>query len=253
MKKKAGGWSSLPKAVKAGVRKALSEETPLLLAPVNWALKHTIGPKKVSDFYWKYLQKPITKADMFLGSAAQKGVQKASFGKLEGKLFESPMLLPMKRAKGRSTGRVEYQLPSVMAPAKKATGFLLPILGAMKAEELLKGTKNMSSKPKINEADLRKTAEVLLELKDQRDKLTKEAKATELLYKQAELGQIRFPATFADYQEKVAELLSKDLKIVEEAIKMASSNENESLGGLERDSVVASDPRTAFQRSIIDN
>lgn len=112
-------------------------------------------------------------------------------------------------------------------------------------------------KEKITKADLRKTAAMLTSLNGQNLQLMKEAKATELLYKQAELGQISLPKTYAELKEKVARLLSKDLNVVEEAIKMASSTEElSSFGSLEAGSnSVGSNHNSAhqmFQQTIVD-
>ncbi len=107
------------------------------------------------------------------------------------------------------------------------------------------------NKNKITEADLKKTAEMLIHLNTQNQNFEKQAKATELIYKQAEMGVCTFPKTFAAYQEKVAELLGKDLKVVEEAMKLASSSENDSLGGLDNVTTPGSNPREAFQRAIV--
>jgi len=95
---------------------------------------------------------------------------------------------------------------------------------------------------------------MLEHLNERTAKMEKEAKATELLYKQAEMGQVRFPQTHAEYQEKIAELLSKDLNVVEEAIKMASSTEDSNtFGGLDNNEVKVLSARDQFNASIVED
>jgi len=250
MKKQAGG-ASLPRAIRKGIKKSLEGETPFLLAPVNWAAKKKLGDKKVHDFYWKYFQKPLVKADIGAGMLAQKGTKAITRGR-GGGLWTEKKVLPTGKPGKHGTGGKEYEIPSALAPVSKAGKFAIPLLGAMKLEEMVSGRKKMSDKKIVKEADLKKTAEMLVRLNDERNMLQKEAKATELLYKQAELGQIKMPATFAEYQEKVAELLGKDLNVMEEAIKMASSAENDTLGGLDSTPGKGVDAQTAFQNALLD-
>jgi hypothetical protein len=245
MKKQAIGFNSLPKAVQSGFKRIVAEERPFMLAPFNWIAGKAFGKKKVDEAYWKVMS-PIIKADTWLGSAAQKITPTKGLKKL---LWEHKVVLPTER--GAATG-VEYSVPALSAPIKKVGPLGIGMLGTMKAEELLKERKKMSNKPIIKEADLKKAAEMLTCLKGQNSKLKKEAKATELLYKQAEMGQIQFPKSYAEFQEKVAELSGKNLDVVEEAIKMASSAEADTLGGLDGEPVKG-DPRSMFARSILEN
>ena len=254
MKKQALGFKSLPRAVRVGLRRAVMDEKPFALAPLNWLAAKAFGQKKVDRAYWKVLG-PLVKADTFLGSAAQKITPK----KLKKVLWENKIVFPtgknFKPSMKSATG-VEYSVPALSAPLKKAGPVGLAFLGTMKAEELLKGNKgnnNMNSAPIVKQADLQKAAEMLSHLKEQNDGLEKKARATELLYKQAELGQVKFPKSYAEYQEKVAELVGKDLNVVEEAIKMASSSEADTLGGLDNETSVKADPRSMFARSVIEN
>lgn len=248
--KKEATVSSLPKAIQAGLRKAMANEKPFLLFPVNWLAGKAVGKQAVDDFYWKFLQKPILDADIALGRGAQYLSDKVT--RKSGKLFKDTKLLEMGRGKGLETGKKEYLLPSITAPVNKAGKLVIPTLGAIKLEEMIRG-KDMSENNQINQADLQKTASMLKELNEKRAHFEKRAKATELLYKQAELGQIKFPQTFDDYQEKVAELLSKDLDVVEEAIKMASATDENSFGGhLEKQAKVLN-ARDNFAMSIVEN
>ena len=254
MKKEGGGISSLSPAIRKGLQKALENDRPFLLSPINWAASKIVGEKKVKDAYWKYVIKPVVNMDIRAGQQAQKVLDKVT-GK-KGSLFKENKILPTGRASREGTGQKEYKIPSVLAPVAKAGKFVLPLAGAMKLDETYQKSKRKGdmSEKQITKADLQKTAEMLSYLQDQNVTFEKRAKATELLYKQAELGQIKFPKTFAELQEKVAELLSKDLKVVEEAIKMASTSEDmNSWGGLETNAGMVSGAHEVFANTIIND
>ena len=241
-----------------GLKKVNAGELPFFLQPLAWGAKK-LSPKsvdKIDDIIWKGTQKPLIEADAYLGEKAQKAIKKVTGG--SGDLFTVKKTLPGGKNKGGGrTGGIEYKIPSITAPAAKAGGFIFPTLGMVKAEEMLKGDKKMEHKPTITKADLQKTAAMLDHLKCQKNEFEKKAYATKLLYKQAELGQIVFPKTHAEYEEKVAELMHKDLNVVEEAIKMAAASEefNNTFGSLNTGD--SSSPRSgsaqeAFQRSLME-
>ena len=239
-----------------GLKKSMSEETPFLLTPFKWGAKKLFGEKKVNDAVWKYLQSPIIKADVALGEQAHKLTKKISGG--TGSLFLDSKLLPMgsKSTKGGKTGRVEVDIPSITAPVTSVGRFVMPLLGATKAEEMLRGDHKMNN-PVITKADLQKTAAMLESLKGQKNEYEKKAQATKLLFKQAELGQIIFPKTHNEFQEKVAELMQKDLKVVEEAIKMAAASEelSNTFGSLNPyggEPSKGGSAQEAFQRSLME-
>ncbi|RLA62733.1 MAG: hypothetical protein DRQ88_13305 [Epsilonproteobacteria bacterium] len=102
------------------------------------------------------------------------------------------------------------------------------------------------------EGMLRKTASLLTNISGQNQTFMKERRATELLYKQASIGKIVFPQTFEEYQEKVAELMGKDLDIIEEAIKLASEYTQEnSLGATSDVRSGAIKPSEVFKQHLI--
>ena len=224
--------------------------------------------KAFDEGYWKRIGEPILKADINLGQKA---------GKLTGKIFgksgenfwthtkDLQLKAPSTSTLGKMVDKVKekvlgpnyltgvqrVRLPSLMAPVTKASAFAIPIAGGIKIQELL-GKKHMDeNKNKVTQADLKKTAAMLRCLKDQKNFLEKKARATSILYKQAEMGHLVFPRTVDEYEEKVAELIGRDLNVVEEAIKLASPNFN-SLGNLVQDTAAESgSPREVFQRSLL--
>lgn len=239
-----------------GLKRSVAGETPFLLSPLTWGAKKLFGEKKVNDAIWKYMQSPLVKADIALGDVARRATKKITGG--TGGLFLESKLLPMGKPNPKTgrTGRVEVDVPSIMAPITSVGKFTIPLLGIMKAEEMLKGDRKMNNNPVITKADLNKTAAMLESLKGQKNEYEKKAQATKLLFKQAELGHIIFPKTHNEFQEKVAELMQKDLKVVEEAIKMATASEelSNTFGSLNSDSNPSKggNAQEAFQRSLME-
>ena len=245
------GVKKLPAEVRRGLKKSLEDEVPFVTMPFNWAGKKIFGEKAVKDFWYKKFQKPISNFDIGAGQILQKGIGKLTGGR--GKNFMSvKKVLPTSGTKNLATGGKQYYIPSGLAPAAKVSAMAVPFLAASKVEDMLNKGKKMNANKNKDTVDLSKTAAAMLSsLNEERNQLKKEAKATELLYKQAELGQIKMPSTFAEYQEKVATLLGKDLNIMEEAIKIASSSENE-IGGLDNSQLTNMNAEIAFQQAILD-
>lgn len=252
------GFKSLSREVQKRYNPLLREEFPFLLTPGRKLADLIVGKTKVRNLIGK-VNRAALDLDIRAGQLGEKATRKI-WGLKKNKVFRSKIILePKKKKKYYSdggTGGKEYEIPSGLAPAKAIGAVALPLLGALKLEEMAGGKKDMSNSSHIKEADLRKTASMLISLKEERSELEKKARATELLYKQAELGQTSFPKTFEEYQEKVAELCGKNLVVVEEAIKMAAAKEeiNSTFGDLgEETSSGGISARQMFQRSILDN
>ena len=64
----------------------------------------------------------------------------------------------------------------------------------------------------------------MLQLDASNKKHEKQAHATRLIYKQAELGYGEVPRSYNELQEKVASLLTQDLNILEKALELAGGN-----------------------------
>ena len=259
------GFSSLSPKVQRAILRHARDERPFLVSAANWLSNKVPGTRNnaLNKAYAKYINEPITKADVSLGLAAQRA-QRRLFGKSKdgkwrdtAKLFTEKKNIGLGKKRGGMTGNVEYDVPSITAPVSKTGKFVIPLLGAMKLEEIVKGKKKMSDQNKIiTEADLKKTASMLSHLHSRNKQLEKKAHATKLLYKQAELGQIIFPKTHEEFEVKVAELMHKDLNVVEEAIKMAAASEelNNTFGGSltsQATGAPSGNAQQAFQRSII--
>ena len=272
-------WKGVDQSIAKGLRNTVRTDTPTILQLGNWA-KHKLKPwsaheakqiagakskeaisaikeklkhqryKPMNEAYAKHIGDPVSKVDVNLGSKAHSFTKKHISGDVADALFKEKQLHQIKSPSGAHTGKHEVEVPSVLAPIHKAGKFVVPMLGFAKAQELLEKRK-MEKQGSITKADLQKTAAMLRSLKDQRNWLEKKARATSILFKQAELGQIEFPKTAAVYEEKIAELIGKDLNVVEEAIKMAAPNFN-SYGSLVPDNTgIGTNPAETFKRSLM--
>ena len=248
---KKGSFARLSKPLREAIKKKALEDTPLLLRPFAWGARKVMDPKKVDDLIWN-IQSPFIRGDMAAGEAAQRTLNRVTGG--QGRLFKDRAVFNTSGVRGASTGGREFDLHYLSAPAAKAGKIVMPILGTFKAEELLrKAGDNMSDKT-ITKADLEKTAQMIESLHGQNKTFEKRAKATELLYKQAELGLGSFPKNYGEYQEKVAELMDEDLKVVEEAMKLASSKDDtNSFGSLNKGQMKTANAHESFKKFLLED
>lgn len=79
------------------------------------------------------------------------------------------------------------------------------------------------STQKLTSDDLRKAASALHQLSEQAATYEKRAEAARLLFEQVERGFIPPPRSVQEFETKVASLLTKDLKVVAEAMKLATA------------------------------
>lgn len=100
---------------------------------------------------------------------------------------------------------------------------------------------------------LKQAAEKMLQLHRENKEHEKRAHAVKLLYKQAEMGVIRFPGSHSEYEEKIASLINQNLEVVEKALEFAGGQM--SIGDLENniDPLANLTADQTFQASIIGN
>jgi hypothetical protein len=100
--------------------------------------------------------------------------------------------------------------------------------------------------------DLRKAASALADLSDRDRNHEKRAQATRLLFGHVERGLMPAPRSMQDFETKVASLMDKDLKVVEEALKLASGG---GLGTIEEGPQISSGESEAqrqFQHALLE-
>jgi len=95
-------------------------------------------------------------------------------------------------------------------------------------------------------------AKRMLQLLEENRHHTKQARAIELVFKQAEAGLGPLPRNYSELREKVASLLSQDLNIVEKALDLTTMGS--SFGQVDRTSDVSAGggkPEDAFQSAVL--
>ncbi len=106
---------------------------------------------------------------------------------------------------------------------------------------------------KLTSTDLRKTAELLKEMDIKVQDLKKQAEAAEFLFDQIGRGLEEIPKNKYEFKSKVAEYLDKDLNVLEEASKLASSNlQFNRLGELDESSQTNLKAEEIFVKSILE-
>lgn len=108
----------------------------------------------------------------------------------------------------------------------------------------------------LQKADLQKAASMLIALEESNAALEKRAEASRLLFQQVERGMTPSPRTLAEYEEKVASLMQKDLSVVKEAMNLsAGGGFDSSIGTLEGSSSATQGPadaaRSAFNHAVV--
>lgn len=103
--------------------------------------------------------------------------------------------------------------------------------------------------------DLRKAASALQELSEQSVAHEKRAQATNLLFEQVERGFIPAPRSAREFETKIATLMTQDLRVVAEAMKLATAQTGGTGFGTLEDGVGptgGSDATTNFQHALME-
>jgi hypothetical protein len=103
--------------------------------------------------------------------------------------------------------------------------------------------------------DLRKAASALQELSEQSVAHEKRAQATNILFEQVEHGFIPPPRSTREFETKIASLMKQDLRVVAEAMKLATAPAGGTgFGTLEEGigTIGGSDASTNFQHALME-
>lgn len=107
----------------------------------------------------------------------------------------------------------------------------------------------------LQKSDLQKAASMLRTLNQSNQALEKRAEATRVLFQQVERGLVPVPRTLAEYEEKLAALMIKDLNIVKEAMNLSAGGGAVSFGTLEDGPSAQQTPadaaRSAFNHAVM--
>lgn len=220
-------FEKLPKTVRRGYAQQAKETgmDSIMMMPIN-----LIGGDKAKNWVAKNIAMPALKADTAVGSAANKLTSKVTPFK---KVFKINEKVPVG---GKMYRQVERE--SLTAPVAKASRIIFPFAGAAALDKQVReGFSQDNSKMqkkaessifvKMEKTSAVKLAKEVFRLSEENQKLASDnqeyfqkERATQLLFKQAQMGLIDMPASYEELQEKVASLAKEDLDIVEKAMSL---------------------------------
>jgi hypothetical protein len=184
----------------------------LFLWPAIGAAKKIKGKTKVERALYEKYHRPLKNVDEKLGRLLEKELGTK-------KLFRQVDVLPTRRTMGKGKHRTlaEVETHSATAPISKAVKAITPLAATLYVADKLNktGGDNMADNEFIENKDV-----LLKEAADALDSAQRQDEAVKLAFSMIERGKIAPFANYAEYQEKVASLMGKDLRVVEEALSM---------------------------------
>lgn len=239
-----GDLPKTPKLVQEGRRLAYKDEGSgsLFAWPILAAAKKLKGKERVNRSLYEKYHRPLKNADERLGRLLEKELGTE-------KLFRQVDVLPTQRTMGKGKHRalIEHETHSATAPLTKAVKVVTPLAATMYAAKLLDktGGDHMAAeeqKPVENKDALLKEAADALDLAQRREE------AVKIAFEMVERGKVSPFENYGEFAEKVASLLEKDLRVVQEA--MAMDADMADFGKIASESSTPSDASTAFYHRL---
>lgn len=203
------------KLIREGRRLALKDEGggSLFAWPLLALGRKIKGREKFNRALYEKYHRPLKNVDEKLGRLLERELGTE-------KLFRQVDVLPTRRTMGRGKHRtlIEHETHSATAPLTKAVKAVTPLAATMYAADLLKKTgeamADTQTTPVEDKDSLLKEAADALDLAQRRED------AVKLAFTMVEKGKIPAFESYDEFTEKVASLMEKDLRVVEEAIDM---------------------------------
>lgn len=196
------------KVVRAGRRAALEDEgTHSIFAwPFMAAARKLKGKDRVNRALYEKYQRPMKNVDEKLGRLLERELGTK-------KMFRQVDVLPTRRriGKGKHPVKIEHETTSATAPITKLTRGVTPLAASLYVAEKLDKT---GSDPMAQQGqeELLKEAAAALETAHRREE------AAKLAFAMVEKGKVAPFDTYADFEEKIASLMGKNLEVVREAL-----------------------------------
>jgi len=203
------------KLVREGRKAAVKGEGAgsLFLWPALSAAKKLKGKAKVEGALYEKYHRPLKNIDEKMGRVLERELGTK-------KLFRQVDVLPTRRTMGRAKHKAlaEVETHSATAPISKAVKAITPLAATLYVAGKLDktGGDNMSN----NELDIENKDVLLKEAADALDSAQRRDEAVKLAFSMIERGKIAPFADYNEFQTKVASLMEKDLRVVEEALNM---------------------------------
>ena len=201
------------RAVRAGRKEMMRDEggNSIAAALPLWIAKKVKGKEAVQEALYEKFHRPLKNVDEKAGKFMAETLGTP-------KLFRQLDVLPTSRRMGGGRALIEHETHSVSAPVTKASKIVTPIAASLYlADKLNPEEEKMAQATETENHD-----ELLKEAADALVYADRERQATKLAYRLVEKGKIPPFQSFAALQEKVAELVTRDLRVVSEAIDLDS-------------------------------
>ena len=204
------------KLVREGRRAAMKGEGggSLFLWPALATAKKLKGKERVNRALYESYHRPLKNVDEKLGRLLERELGTK-------KMFRQVDLLPTRRTMGKAKHRtrIEHETHSATAPISKAVKVVSPLAATLYVAEKLDktGGEKMADEngQRVEDKDsLLKEAADALDIAQRRDE------AVKLAFSMVERGKCPPFDSYSDFEEKVASLMQKDLRVVEEALDM---------------------------------
>jgi len=230
---------STSKIVREGRRQAMKDEGSgsLFLWPLLAGARKLKGKERVNRALYDKYHRPIKNIDEKLGRMLERELGTK-------KMFRQVDVLPTRRTMGMAKHRalIEHETHSATAPISKAVKVVSPLAATMYVAEKLDktGGEKMAND---NEQRVEDKDVLLKQAADMLDHVQRRNDAVKLAFSMVERGKVAPFENFAEFEEKIASLMEKDLRVVEEALNldvdMPDFGKVASSGGVPQDATAA--------------
>lgn len=242
----AGDSKKTPELVREGRRQAFKDEGAgsLFAWPILAAARKLKGKERVNRALYDKYHRPLKNIDERLGRLLERELGTK-------KLFRQVDVLPTRRTMGKGKHRalIEHETYSATAPITKAVKIVSPLAATMYAANLLDktGGDRMAAEEQTDTMGEDKDS-LLKEAADALDLAERREEAIKLAFAMVERGKVPPFETYDELTEKVASLLEKDLRVVEEAMQMDADMAN--FGKVAADGGSPTDASAAFYHRL---
>lgn len=234
------------KLIQQGRREAMRGEgaNSLFAWPALAVARRAKGKDRVNRALYERYHRPLKNLDERAGAALERELGTK-------KLFRQVDVLPTRRRIGGNRALIEHETTSATAPVSKAVKMVTPIAATMyAADHLYPESKMASQNTKTEKADDR--GELLKQAADALDQAEKREEASKIAFALVERGKIPPFESYSDFEEKVASLMEKDLRVVEEALEQDAGLFPD-FGKVASDSTAPDTPEAAFFHRLADD
>lgn len=213
--------------------------------PALAAARKIKGKGAVDRALYSRFHRPLKNVDEKLGRVLERELGTK-------KLFRQVDVLPTRRTmgKGKHRVRVEHETTSATAPVSKAVKIVAPLAATLYVADKLDktGEENMADQEPIDDKNtLLKEAADALDVAQRRDG------AVKIAFSMIERGKVPPFETYAQFEEKVASLMEKDLRVVEEALELDVDMPDFGKVASGGDVVVSDDAASAFYHRLAED